>query len=241
MFSSQRMKSNSVPKIEGDFLVRGSNIGQTTAIDSINGLVGSRLGTASIVAGGPYNDGCLSMLGIVSGFEFPSTASFQLGLNDFTFESWINQTSNSGYRFLMCSMAPKVGVSGGAGWMLRFMNTNTFQIYYVFGSTSWYSQQIYTSGSLPLNQWYHFCAMRVNGILHAFINGVHFNHATLPTSINFNYNMDLYGGSAAGGVTRIGCNNLAVPGQWLNGYMDDVRLTNGKALYPTSGFTVEKY
>jgi hypothetical protein len=76
---------------------------------------------------------------------------------------------------------------------------------------------------LNLNQWYHLTWMRKSGILYMFVNGV--MEASVP-----------YPASTTGaGPMYIG--SQLASSWWFAGYIDELRITKGKAHYSTAGFT----
>lgn len=82
-----------------------------------------------------------------------------LGLDDFTFETYVYSPNNSslGTLFSLLGCNLEVFVSGGNYLLLR--NTD-------------YSFFVEVGITIPRNQWNHWCVMRKDGVFYAYLNGV---------------------------------------------------------------------
>jgi hypothetical protein len=131
---------------------------------------------------------------------------FSFGANNFTIDGWIYFTSGSNW-----GIFEKVGefaLYGDANrWVLKVNNTSNV---FVIGWTP------------TLSTWYHFAVVRYGATTTIYING---------TSIGSRSSVDITVGS---GIINIGY--VAVLPAALNGYIDDLRVTNGIARY-TADFT----
>ena len=155
------------------------------------------------------------------------------GANDFTFECWINQ-SVAGNKVVQNIMSKGDGIeSHGINLCVYFDQGFTNQSYLrVAGSVnsqSWGIDLISDAVNL-VNKWTHVAVVRTNGFIKLYIDGqvnTNINNnavGTNPLSIS-NTEPFLIGNSTAWGL-----------GNSFEGYIDDVRVTEGYALY-TSNFT----
>lgn len=104
-----------------------------------------------------------------------------------------------------------------------------FRVLYNGSTLAWQSTSagtniITAAVTIPINTWVHYAFVRNNDTLYMFVNGTQV--ATGSYSNNWP--------STAAGNVRIGCNRGDT--WFVNGYMTDVRLVKGTALY-TSNFT----
>ena len=142
----------------------------------------------------------------------PSNAAFAFGTGDYTFECWIN-TNSTAQQVLFGS-----GGTGTNNFYFNFSPTSSFigvgtQLAYVLQATSL---------SLLTGVWYHVAASRSSGTLKLFLNGAQVASGADSTTW-------IQGGSPA-----IGSN--AASGQYTNGYISNLRVVNGVAVY-TGTFT----
>lgn len=143
------------------------------------------------------------------------TDEFLFGSSDFTVETWVRFTSFGGNRCIIDAW-----VSGqSASWQLYYQSASTKIVWYVGNGV------LLTSTTTPLvDTWYHVAVTRSGTVSRMFINGV--TEATEPsTSPNYNYKAPLALGVQYSTLTN-----------YLNGYMEDTRITKGIARY-TAGFT----
>ena len=140
-----------------------------------------------------------------------------LGSGNFTIEGWLY------YRGGSTSPTLVDGFNGPT--------TNSYQLYL---STSTNLLQFYDGSgggvviagttSLSINTWYHFAAVRSGTTLKTYINGV--QDGTVTNSTNYN----------ATGVLWIGSQRFSGPVNYFNGYLSNVRIVVGTAVY-TANFT----
>jgi len=142
---------------------------------------------------------------------FPSSVTYDMGLKDFTIEAWVRFADNTGLQGLVSKSTPTTNRSWD--WVLnsglmRFRvssdGTNTTTTV----SETWNPAQ---------DTWIHICAERHDGNIHLYADGVELGTGTADTT-------DIYTGTAP---LRIG----HVDSNYLNGWMDDVRVTVCKAVY----------
>lgn len=132
-----------------------------------------------------------------------------LGLDDFTFESYVYSPGDSylGTLFFLNGCGFEFSVANGSSFMVR---------------NSDYSFYKWVSVSVPRNQWNHWCVMRKDGVFYAYLNGVQ------KFSYSNTFNMTestirLFSDGPRNGTMR-------------SDYMSSTRLTRF-ARYETVGFT----
>ena len=157
-----------------------------------------------------YGTGSISFDGSTAYLLSPATGALGFGTGDFTIENWIYFPSTPGNgQFLR---------SGGSG------NTNGIAWQFYSGNLQLYSQnnalEIQAAWSPSATTWYHVALTRSGTTLRIFVNGTQIgSNATSSTSFVDGAIYVAYGGAG-----------------YLNGYLDDLRITKGYARY-TSNFT----
>jgi hypothetical protein len=172
-----------------------------------------------------YGTGSLSFDGSNSQLSYGSPV---FGGGDFTVECWVNFNSTSGDQTVFginfnananSVSAVRVDISSG---VFRFMGSTDGTNFYFFQATS---------TSPATSTWYHIALVRNSGTVTFYVNG------TSAGSVSSVPNA-LYAGT---GGSRIG-SIVYSSSNYLNGYIDDFRVTNGYARYaanftpPTSAF-----
>lgn len=157
-------------------------------------------------------------------------ADFDFGAGDFTIEFFVRLEaySDSYSGNYGAAIVSTYRGSGGlpAGWQVRINGT----------SSSFTTVNVYTgstdlnfSASFALSTWYHVAVCRVAGQLRVFVDGVQAGPVVSNT--------DSFDGSASGSrPLMIGSLNDATFKFYLNGYLDEMRLTKGTGWY-TADFT----
>lgn len=148
----------------------------------------------------------------------PSNAALNFGTGAFTWEGWIYANSLSNNPFIMHK---STGNGTGTGW---FIEIGSGAVYVGPGTTGG-TFATFSSASVTTNAWFHLAVTRVGTTLTCFVNGT-----SVGTSTAAGYGSS-YDNSA---VFAIGGWSPVVSGYDLNGYLDDVRITNGVARYTTN-------
>ena len=144
------------------------------------------------------------------------SADFAFGTGDFTIECWMYRVSATDDSTIIRS-GPASGTTAGA-WELNIQANNMIM----------FSWDVYTGGSWLLSGaisvgWNHIAVSKVGTTLRIFINGV-ISATNSPFSANLSHT-----------PTSVYVGGLSA-GQYLNGYIDDLRITKGVARY-ISNFT----
>jgi len=146
-----------------------------------------------------------------------SNAAFGMGTGDFTIECWINPTAFTGSGNVLVDM--RSGTEPSVRPDLEYNSSGTLN-YRVNGST------VISGGTLVIGTWSHVVICRSGTTTKMFLNG---------TQVGSSYtDSNNYGSSAA---CRIGADDDGSPNAYVNGYMSNVRVVKGTAVY-TSNFTV---
>jgi hypothetical protein len=141
-----------------------------------------------------------------------SNAAFGYGTGDFTWECWFYASANSGYIL-------DHGANGGT-----IAYNGTTLVYY--NATIGIGSVLYTTGfasNPPLNTWHHVAAVRSGGTTSLYFNGT--RSASAADSHNYG-NQAVYIGQWGGG------------GLNFNGYISNLRLVKGTAVYSGTTLTV---
>ena len=168
-----------------------------------------------------YGTGSLSFSGASTSYlSTPTNSIFNFGTGNFTIEFWVyfNLTSKQG-------VFGQINSSLTASSESVTMSTNSSgQLVAECASSS--TQYDITSSALSTSTWYHIAYVRNNSTLTLYVNGTSAGTATISTnSVN----------SATTPFTIGRCGDYTTD-YFLNGYIDDLRITKGYARY-TSNFT----
>jgi hypothetical protein len=140
----------------------------------------------------------------------PASAALAPRTGDFTIELWAYHLDTSVYATYF-----QQGNAGG-GIIFRRNNTNKLEISHnsvVAVATS--------TASIPANQWTHIAVSRNGTTLRTFIDGVIASNVT-------------YAGDFNDMTTHYIGTTQAIAGYYMNGYIDDLRITRGYARYTTN-------
>ena len=166
--------------------------------------------TPSVNSGSMYFDGTGDYL------TLPTSTNYNL-TGDFTFEAWVYPTSQLANAFGVFDARVNGGTA--AAWVTGLTNTSGYKLEF-FNGTS-YKGTI----TIPLNQWVHVAWTRSGSALASFVNGVrdYYNAAFGTAAIS--------PGSTA---PRVGTKDNGIAGYETAGYISDLRLINGTAMYTSS-------
>jgi hypothetical protein len=152
-----------------------------------------------------------------------ATSNFAFGTGDFTIEFWLYQPTASSQMLLdfrpttTNGVYPSVSIGSNGTLSLLVSNSTVYNP---------------TNISASAGAWHHIAFCRVNGSTRFFIDGA---AASVAYSDSNSYLC---------GTNRpvVGTNGYTIGATWLNGYMDDVRITKGAGRYsaaftaPTAAF-----
>jgi hypothetical protein len=160
-----------------------------------------------------YGTGSISFNGSTDYITNRSTPSLQLNSGDFTVEFWMYATTLSpGYQRIVVTTN---GAFGSTDFVIR---TQSSQLQVYCGSGNNYG------GGLTINSWYHVAVVRngsgTNNVT-TYINGT--SAFQFTSTANITTPIQFIGGYYT--------NNSS---EYFNGYIDDLRITNGIARYTTN-------
>ena len=199
-------------------LLSGTNGGiiDTSMSNDLETVGNAQISTTQSKFGGAsmYFDGSGDYL-----FVPNTNLSFNFGTGDFTVEGWI-----------YLSATPST-----AGTIIDTRSSDALSEYFICVTTSnkldfiYSSSRVTSATSISNTTWTHFAITRSSGTIRLFINGtLDANTASYSGGINAAATPAI-GGGRAGGTS-------AINGYYLNGYIDDLRITKGYARY-TASFT----
>jgi len=143
-----------------------------------------------------------------------TSSAYAMGTGDFTIEGWFFTTASADQAL----WDNRTSTSSAVGVACRLINsTNTLRV--ILNNTALFT----TSQAVPLNQWNHIAVVRASGTVTAYLNGT-----------------AMTGGSASGTTnitdTNMWIGKLQDAGFFYNGYISNVRVVKGTAVY-TANFT----
>jgi hypothetical protein len=194
-------------------LLRGDGTnGSTTIIDgSSSPKTVTAFGNAQIsTAQSKFGGASIAFDGTGDYLTVASDAAFVFGTGDFTIELWIKTTDTVG--------GLVTRIAGGAGnWDLFLIISN------IYFQSQYELINLYNRSATDIldNNWHHVAACRSGTSHRLFYDGIQ-QGATVTDTTNYN----------GTGETRIGSDGYGD----FNGYIDDLRITNGVARY-TANFT----
>ena len=222
------------PTAATTLLLNGMNAGayDATAINDMETVGNAQVSTAVSKFGGSsmYFDGSGDNL------FMPSAPSMNFGTGNWTIECWVYVSTrttnyplifgNNRGSFTTDALALTASNSDNASYNDKFV--------IAWGSAGWSSPSAGNSQLLVANvtnstgTWYHLAIVRDSSTsVKMFRNGTQVANATVSSGATFNWG---YSGSFVGGGNWDGAQGN------FNGYIDDLRVTNGVARY-TSAFT----
>ena len=156
----------------------------------------------------------------------PNNSVFQLGSGDFTIENWVNFSSLPASN----NISSMVGLWDGTPYTkfsyltTLFNNAGTYQLRFFYSTNGISASNISVNWTPSLNTWYHIAFVRSSNSLYIFVNGTQIGSTGSLTATLFASTQYLIIGSAS---------TTEHP---LNGYLSNVRLVKGTAVY-TANFT----
>jgi hypothetical protein len=167
--------------------------------------------TAATTYGGSYYLNGTSDYMVV---PYTSAINLSTGAPNFTVEFWMYLTSlPSSCAYLLKDYTYGVNFPSYGG----FINSGTI-VFYAGPNNGSSTQGVLSNSTVSPNTWYHLAFVRNSTTLTLYINGVSSNSITIGTAM-----VD------GGGPLYIGADNR--PGTYFPGYMSNIRIVKGTALY----------
>ena len=171
-----------------------------------------------------YGSGSLKFDGSGDGLLIPANRNATFGTGDYTVEAWVQLTNNAGQYYPNVVTLTTADNNASSPFAIFYGDGGYgYQLGVSFGSLGGQFIPAYTQTSF-LNTWRHIAVCRSGTTARVFVDGV--QAASVTDSYNYS------------GAYRIRCgyNVNEYGGFYLNGYIDDLRITRGYARY-TSNFT----
>lgn len=173
----------------------------------------------------PYGSNWSNYFDGSSFLTFPYTSNYEWTASDFTVEAWVFPTSltnwsynNAGY--LHSTMIGNHSATGVQDtWSFGPLSDGRVGFYYYSGG----QQAVYSTATISANQWSHVAMTKTSSGITIFVNGV----GTTATAVTGTPATDNYG-------MVIGKSNNTT----LNGYVSNVRIVKGTAVYSGTSYTV---
>lgn len=166
-----------------------------------------------------YGSGSIKFDGTGDYLQAPASNLYDFGSGDFTVELWTKGNNSA-----TTSGALLVGVvtSGGAtntNWALfKDAPTQGYVIFYASDGTTYQVNGIGGAATLNDGNWHHVAVTRANSVFRVFVDGIQTGTTATWTGAI----------SSTARPLKVGYNGSA---EYLNGYLDDVRITKGVARY----------
>tara|TARA_Y100000114_G_scaffold148539_1_gene161732 strand:- start:1316 stop:4294 length:2979 start_codon:yes stop_codon:yes gene_type:complete len=148
--------------------------------------------------------------------ETSASSDFTFSTNDFTLEGFMYCTTYGELISCFNQSSPFAGFTLSTD----FNNTGKLELFMSDGSGY---QTTTSTETYPQNEWVHFACVRAGSQILFFKNGALNGTVALTRSPGNSNN-----------VLRIGCSNNGSGNRFFAGYLDDLRITNGLALYTQS-------
>jgi hypothetical protein len=199
--------------------------GSTTFTDSAAGRAITAVGNAQIDTAQSQFGGASALFdGSGDILTAPDSADWDFGGGDFTLECWVRFNAIQQCWFFSQNAA----ADGDRSWDMLLVPPSTFYVfrYATAGSGGGaYANQFTTTWTPVVNTWYHLAVTRNGANVRGFVNGT-------QVGSTFSMGADTIRNSAA--VLAIG--NTSGGGGGLNGWLDEVRIVKGRAMW-TANFT----
>jgi hypothetical protein len=190
-------------------LVNGTNGGifDNTTVNDLETVNSAQISTSVV----KYGTGSMSFNGTNSYLYGAHNTALNLGTGDMTVECWLYLNSTTGTQ----TIASKWQVTNES-WIWQVSSTAITFVYATVAASTF-------TWSPVINTWYHMAVTKSGNSLRCFVNGTQVGSTITNTG----------GGASSTSAFAIGANNDG-PQQYLNGYIDDLRVTKGIARYTTN-------
>lgn len=202
----------------------GTN-GSTTFTDSSSNAFTVTVGGGAAIstAQSQFGGASASFDGSTSYLTVPDNTAWDFGNGDFTVEAWVRFASNSVTQGIV---SQRTSASSNIAWILSYSSSTGLNFNYSSTGTGLQTRSV--AFTPVVNTWYHLAVTRSGADLKFFVDGTQQGTTqSAGTTTFFN--------STA--VLQIGALNTSSRANYLNGFIDELRITKGVARY-TSNFTV---
>jgi YD repeat-containing protein len=177
-----------------------------------------------------YGSASLLLDGAGDYLTAPASADYEFGTGDFTIETWVYIAAlpaAGGASQVMASVWDATGSKRSWQFLYRQTAGNVHNIIFSLSSNGSTSSGLTTTWTPSANTWYHIAVARQSGTTTIYLNGTSLGSNGTVTGAPY----------VSGRPITIGAlGDSASIGHFLNGYLDDFRITKGVARY-TANFT----
>jgi hypothetical protein len=219
-FTVPTAPSSLTPNVSLKLSFTNGGIVDATARNSFETLGDVKIGNVQ----SKFGTGALYFDGTGDYLKLQPLPQYTFGTGDFTFECWIYLNSYNATWGSQLFGGHVYAVSADYIWYINTTGKMTFQI------TSSTSGQIVATSSVPTTTWTHIALVRASGTVTPYINGTSAGGAaTYTTAMTIST------------APTIGADSTGNAGSFLNGYIDDFRISRfarytGTFTAPTSTF-----
>lgn len=210
------------PVTNTSLLLSGTNAAIVDALDKNNLVLvgGAKVSTTQV----KYDTGSVAFDGNGDYVSLPLTQSMQLGADNFTYELWV-YTNAIGLRQSIAYI--NSNSSGFAALSVNILANGKLACAMSESGSAWKFEDLTGLGTaLSINTWYHVAVVRNGATITMYLNGTSIGTYSLTSSLTSL--MTTYT------LNQVGAYNTSY--YYMNGYLEDVRLTKGIARY-LSNFT----
>jgi hypothetical protein len=171
-----------------------------------------------------YGTSSLKFNGTTDYFTLPASTNYSMGTGNFTIECWVYPLAYGGS--LTGAALFQANSGSVSGYYLNLGESQTRFRFTSNGTGAWADNVVATTGP-ALNAWSHVAVVRNGTNLALYVNGTQQGSVTIAA------------GFTLAGVTTpaaVGWSSDGSTARFLNGYIDDLRVTKGAARY-TANFT----
>lgn len=194
----------------------GTN-GSTTVTDSSTyGHTVTANGNAALSTGQKkFGTASIAFDGTGDYLSIPDSAAFFMDLGEFTIEFFL-RASALGSRAGLVQQTNSAGQNTATSFFIELNTSSKISAFVAYGSSN--TTEI-ESSVLSTNTWYHVALVRLGNTLYLYLDGVSQGSSSIGSNSLNNSSEDI----------RIGQSPFQSTG--LNGYMDEIRIVKGVALY----------
>jgi RHS repeat-associated protein len=199
----------------------GAN-GSTTFTDVLGHSFSGQGSAAISTAQSRFGSASLALNGTTDYLSSPSVSALTPGANDFTYEAWVYPTGRGSAQAVIFDK--QASSSSYSGPIVAIASSTGYLFALATGGSAW---DVAISGAtvVSLNAWHHVAFVRKASLFTLYLDGVAQGTATASIAQADDGSAQLIGAAWNSGT-----------GSFFPGYIDDVRIGNGVAVY-TANFT----
>ena len=173
-----------------------------------------------------YGAGSLDLNGTDEFVSYSNSSAYDFGSGDFTIEAWVYQTAAAGSAAAdRHPIVARMQAATDRSWHVGIVESSGAQaLQFSFTTNGSSSTQYEFGGDVTINTWHHVAVVRNGSTVTCYLNGT-----ALGTTGNIGTS------SIYAGYSNLTVGYRGLSGQYFQGYIDDLRIIKGYALY-TSNF-----